>query len=51
MAVIRDSRTFHFDFDYPKDVVNSLKNEIEYIIKSNESLAENQIENEIEQFV
>ena len=51
MVVITDSKSFYFDFDQPKDVVNSLENEIEYVIKSNESLAENKIENEIEQFV
>ena len=49
MIVIRDSKTFHFHFDWPKDVDNNLKHEIEFIIKSNEFLAENKIENEIEQ--
>ena len=43
MIVIRDPKTFYFDFDWPKDVVKNLKHEIEFIIKSNESLAENQI--------
>ena len=51
MAVERDSRTFYFDFDRPKDVDANLKHEIENIIKSNESLAENKIKNEIEQLL
>ena len=43
MIVIRDPKTFYFGFDWPKDVDNNLKYEIEYIIKSNESLAENKV--------
>ena len=34
-----------------KDVHENLKHEIEFIIKSNESLAENKIKNEIEQLL
>ena len=50
MIVIRDPKTFYFGFDWPKDVDNNLKYEIEYIIKSNESLAENKVKkNKIEQ--
>ena len=41
MIVVRDSITFCFSFYWPKDVDNNLKNEIEFIIKSNESLIEN----------
>ena len=41
----------NFDFDQPKSVDKDLKHEIEFIIKSNESLAENKIENEIQQFL
>ena len=41
MIVVRDSITFCFSFYWPKDVDNNLKNEIEFIIKSNESFAEN----------
>ena len=41
MIVIRDPKTFYFDFDQPKDVTENLKHEIEFIIKNNESLAEN----------
>ena len=51
MAVERDSKTFYFDFDWPKDVDANLKHEIENIIKSNESLAENKIKNEIKQLL
>ena len=49
MIVIRDTKTFYFDFDWPKDVDENLKHKIEYIIKSNEYLAENKIKNNIEQ--
>ena len=51
MVVIREPKTFYFYFHWPKDVDKNLKHEIEYIIKSNESLAENKIKNEIEQLL
>ena len=51
MIVIRDLQTFYFDFDWPKDVDKNLENKIEFIIKSNESLAENKINNKIEQLL
>ena len=51
MIVIRDPKTFCFDFDWPKDIDENLKDEIEFIIKSNESLAENKIKSEIEQLL
>ena len=38
----------YFDFDWPKNVNNNLKHEIEFITKSNESLADNKMKNEIE---
>ena len=41
MIAIRDPKTFYFDFDWPKDVDENLKHEIEFIMKSNESLVEN----------
>ena len=47
MIVIRDPKTFYLDFDWPKNVDENLKYEIEFIIKSNESLAENKAKNEI----
>ena len=49
MIIIRDSTTFCFKFDKQKDVDESLKHKIKFIIKSNESLPENKIKNEIEQ--
>ena len=49
MVVIREPKNFYFDFDWPKNADENLKHEIEFIIKSNESLAKNKIKNEIEQ--
>ena len=46
IIVIRNPRTFYFN--YPHE---NLKHEIELIIKSNESLAENKLKNEIEQLL
>ena len=40
MIVRKDPKIFYFYFDWPKDVDKNLKHEIEFIIKSNESLAE-----------
>ena len=37
MIVIRNSKTFCFNFDWPKDVDDNVKDEIEFIIKSNKS--------------
>ena len=51
MIVIRNPKTFCFNFDFPKDIDNNLKCETEFIIKSNESLADIIIKNEIEQLV
>ena len=48
MIVIRDPKTFCFDFDLSNDVNDNLKHEIEFIIKSTGSLAENKIKNKIE---
>ena len=39
MLKIREPKTF--DFDWPKDFDENLKHEIEFIVKINESLAEN----------
>ena len=41
MVVIKDPKTFCFNFDWPKQVDEKLKHEIEFIIKSNGSLTEN----------
>ena len=43
VIVIRDPKIFYFDCDWSKDVDENLKHEIEFIIKNNESLAENKI--------
>ena len=51
MIVIRNLKTFSFNFDFSKDVDENMKLEIEFIIESNESLAEKKIENEIEQLL
>ena len=51
MIMIRDSKTFCFNFDWPKDVDENLKHEIEFIINSNESLAEIIVKNKIEQLL
>ena len=48
MIVIRDPKTFCFNFEWSKDVDEDLKHEIEFIKKSNESLAESKIKNEID---
>ena len=40
MIIRSDHKTFCFNFDFPKNVDENLKHEIEFIIKSNESLAE-----------
>ena len=51
IIVIIDFKTFYFDFDWPKDVDENLKHENEFIKKSNESLVESKIKNEIEQLL
>ena len=47
--MVTGSKTFYFNFHWPKDVDRNLKHKIEFIIKSNESLPDNKIENDIEQ--
>ena len=49
--VVRDPKTFRFSFHWPKHADENLKQETEFIIKSNESLAENKVINEIEQIL
>ena len=51
MIVIRDSETFCFTFNWMQYVDENLKHEIELIINSNESLAENKIINKIEELL
>ena len=51
MIVVRDPKNFCFNFDWPEDVDKSLKREIEFFLKSNESLAENKVKTEAEQLL
>ena len=55
LIMIRDPKTFCFNFYWPKNVGENLKHEIEFIIKSNECLkamkAEKKIKNKIEQLL
>ena len=51
MIVIRDPKTFSFNFNWPKYVDENLKHEIEFIKISNESLAENKVKNETERLL
>ena len=51
MIVTRDPKTFCFNFDWSKQVDENLNHEIEYILKTNESLTENKMKNEIEQLL
>ena len=43
MIVIRDPKTFCFNFELLKDFDEHMKQQTEFIIKSNESLAKNKI--------
>ena len=49
--VIRDPNTFYSGFDWSRNVNENLKHDINFIIKSNESLAENKTKNENEQLL
>ena len=49
IVVIRDPKTFCSVFDCSKYADEKFKHEIEFILKRNESLAENKIKMEIEQ--
>ena len=51
MIVVRDPKTFCFNFGLPKDIDENLKHEIEFIIKSNESLQGNKTKNETEELL
>ena len=51
MLVIREPKTFHFNFDLPKVVEKNFKHDMEFIMKRNESLAEHKIKNEIDQLL
>ena len=49
MIVIGDPKIFCFNFNWLKDAHENLKDDIEFVIKSNESLMEIVIKSEIEQ--
>ena len=49
MVVIGKLKKFYFNFDWPKDVDKNFKYEIKFVMKSNISLAENKLKNDIEQ--
>ena len=49
MIAIRDPKPFCFNVDWPNAVDENLKHEIEFIIRSNDFLAENKIKNDIEE--
>ena len=51
IIVIRDPKTFSFNFDLPKDVDENFRHETEYIIKSNESSVEIIMKNEIDLYI
>ena len=51
LIAIRDLKTFCFNFDLPKDIDKNLKHEVEFILNSNKSLAQNKIKREIEQLL
>ena len=51
LIVIREPKTFCFNFDWSKDVDENLKHEIKFVIKGDDSLAENKIKNKIEQLM
>ena len=51
IIMIANPKNFSFNFDWSKNVNENLKHEIEFILKSNESLAENKIKNDIEQLL
>ena len=43
MIVIRNPKTFCFNFNQPKDVDENMKHESEFIITNNKFLAENEM--------
>ena len=51
MTVIRDPKTFCFNFDWSKNVDEHLKFGTGFIIKTNESLAEKKMKNRTEQLL
>ena len=48
--IIRDPKTFCFNFAWPKYVYKNFKHEIEFIMEINESLAENKIKTRLNNY-
>ena len=51
MIMIRDPKLFCYNFNWPKNVDENLRYEIESIIKSNKYLAKNKIKFDIEKLL
>ena len=51
MIKIRDPKLFCYNFNWPKNVDENLRHEIESIIKSNKYLAKNKIKYDIEKLL
>ena len=51
MTVIRDPKSFYFDFDWPENVDKNLKHETQFTRKSYESLAGNKIKPRLKQLL
>ena len=51
MIMIRDPKLFCYNFNWPKNVDENLRHEIESIIKSNKYLAKNKINYDIEKLL
>ena len=51
MILIWDLKTFCFNFHWPKEVDENLKRKIEFMIKSNESLAGNKIKTRLHNYL
>ena len=51
MIMIRDPKLFCYNFNWPKNVDENLRHEIESIIKSNKYLTKNKIKYDIEKLL
>ena len=50
-VVIREQKTFYFEFDCSKDVDKNSKHKTEFITKTSKYLGENKMKNRIEQLL
>ena len=48
--VVINAKTYYFNFDWPKYVFEKFKHEIEFIRKSNKSLAEDKIKTRLNNY-